>query len=200
LAASIDVAVAMGECNMTSTTLVKPSAVKMGIAFGVAFGIGFGVLSGTWIAITDSALVEGVVAGSIAGIVGGPLFGAAMGAFFAWMLRRMAANRPALDGEDVLLEGAANHVADVESRGGWLYLTDDALHFRAHKLNIQRKPLSLPLDEIRDVAPARALGLIPNALTVTTTRGTREKFIVNARGTWIAAIRNAVQRQPATVS
>jgi hypothetical protein len=161
------------------------SPVRTGVLTGIAFGALFGAYN---IIFVD------VVGGIVAGLVGGVLFGLGLGAFVAWQARRTAANRPSLAGESVLHEGTANHVANVESRGGWLYLTDKGLHFRAHKINVQRGPLFLALADIVDVAPARALGLIPNALTVTTMQGSREKFIVNDRNGWIAAIRDATRK------
>ncbi|MGF1623418.1 MAG: hypothetical protein ACFCVH_00930 [Alphaproteobacteria bacterium] len=160
------------------------SAVKLGIYTGIAFGVLFGGYM---------AIVQDPMGGILAGVIAGPLFGLGMGLFFAWMARRTAANRPAM-GEDVIREGPANHVAGVESRGGWLYLTDTALHFRAHKVNLQRHALTIALADIVDLAPARSLGLFPNAFTVTTGQRGREKFIVGDRKAWIAAIQQARQR------
>lgn len=175
---------------MTASAIAGPSALKMGLAMGVAFA----VLFGGGIALTQSD----VAAGIFAGVLGGPLFGLAMGGFLGWMSRRMARNRPALAGENALLEGTANHVANAEARGGWLYLTDTALHFKAHKLNIQRGGLSIPLADIAEVVPARALGLFPTAIAVGTRQGKREKFVVQQRAAWIDAIRIAMQRLPSS--
>jgi len=158
-------------------------------ATGIASGILFGVLFGAYYAIFIDP-----IAGIIAGIVGGLLFGLAMGFVFAWLLRRLEVHRPSRTGETVLREATGNHVANVESRGGWVYLTDQALHFKAHRLNVQRQPLTIALADIADIAPSRALGLIPNAFSVTTKAGARSKFIVNDRNGWIAAIQVARQR------
>ena len=96
--------------------------------------------------------------------------------------------------EGAIFEGAANHFVKAESVGGKLYLTQEALVFVSHALNIQRHELVIPIAEIADLSLSKSLGIVPNGLTVHTSSGTEEKFVVNKRNTWIEkinALRNA---------
>ena len=90
--------------------------------------------------------------------------------------------------EGTIFETAANHFSGAESVGGKLYLTQNALIFVSHKLNIHNHELTIPIVEIADLELSNNLGLVPNGLTVHTKSGTTEKFVVNKRKVWIEKI------------
>jgi predicted NAD/FAD-binding protein len=89
---------------------------------------------------------------------------------------------------DAIYEGAANHFMGVESVGGRLYLTADALIFVSHAANIQVHRLTIPIRDIRNVKAVPTLGIVPNGILVETYSGKAERFVVNKRETWITEI------------
>ena len=91
--------------------------------------------------------------------------------------------------EGTIYEGAANHFIGIESVGGKLYLTKEALIFVSHKLNIQTHEMVIPIEEIASYALCNNLGFVPNGLTIYTKSGRSEKFVVNKRKVWVEKIR-----------
>ena len=84
----------------------------------------------------------------------------------------------------IIYEGAANHYAGIEGVGGKLYLTQNALVFISHKLNIQNHELVIPIVEIETFSLSNNLGFVPNGLTIHTKSGKNERFVVNRRKVW----------------
>ena len=85
---------------------------------------------------------------------------------------------------DVIYSGAANHFLNGESVGGGLYLMNDKVLFKSHKLNIQNHELLLDINEVAEVHFYNTLGIIPNGLEIRTTNGKVEKFVVYKRKIW----------------
>jgi hypothetical protein len=154
-----------------------------GLAFGVAMGVFLGVMTGS----------------GYYGFHGGFFSGFA----FGWALKRflgitgsapaappLDARAAGFDGDETVLEhGPANHFKGLEGVGGKLFLTERRLRFRSHGFNVQNHDESYPLEDIVAVEPARTLGIIPNGLLVQLRDGRRERFVVTARGSWVASIR-----------
>ena len=84
-------------------------------------------------------------------------------------------------GEKVIFEAGANHFVNGEGVGGKIFVTDHNIIFRSHKYNIQKHTLVIPLSDISRIKPTRSFGLINNGLTVITTPGKKEKFVVAER-------------------
>lgn len=89
-----------------------------------------------------------------------------------------------LSNRSLIYSGAANHFLNGESVGGGLYLTNDKLLFKSHKLNFQNHELLLDINKIAEVCFCNTLGIIPNGLEIRTTNGDIEKFVVYRRATW----------------
>jgi len=150
----------------------------------LAAALPFGVMIGITI-----WFFRGPVPGIFAGIVGGIAFGLAL-----TNIQRSVANRFSIKSEDyegarILCQGPANHFKGMESRGGWLILTEKALHFRNHRHNIDNTDLSLSLTEIASVRASNTLGVIPNGLLVSTDDGPPHRFVVQTRGRWLDTFR-----------
>jgi hypothetical protein len=92
--------------------------------------------------------------------------------------------------EQLLKESPANLVRTVGRVGGWLYLTDQRLLFQPHRFNFNKDELSIPLLEIEEVGDYAVAGWIPTGLQITTSEGVR-RFVINVRGAWIKAIKDA---------
>jgi len=168
------------------------------------FALGAGILYGLlmWLMLVLVVRHPVAVAGReavLAGVIFGPLFAWMMISFShsAWVKR--SATPTFEPGERVVREGPANHFRRLEAVGGWLYLTNQRLVFKSHRLNIQRHQLSLPLDRIATARPSMTAWVIPNGLQVLTKDGRGERFVVEGRGEWVAALTAAQQSLPASV-
>ena len=109
---------------------------KTSLLGGASFGAFMGILFG---------LRYGPVAGVLGGLGSGLLFSQSIGAFVARQRVKFSGQCPLSEGERVIKEGPVNHLRRAEGVGGWLYLTNERLYFRSHKVNIQVHELSLPL-------------------------------------------------------
>ena len=96
-------------------------------------------------------------------------------------------------GEQVVKEGAASLQKNIETLGGWLFLTDQRLVFEAHKLNVQGGTTEIELSNVQSSRPSwtRFLGFIPlfpNSLAIFTKQGKEYRFVLFGRHAWAAAI------------
>jgi hypothetical protein len=99
--------------------------------------------------------------------------------------------RPLLEeNERILYEGSANHLKGWEGTGGRLYLTSQRLIFKSHTLNAKTDEWQVSLQDILDVTPTSALGIVPNQLSVKTKNGV-EKFVVFGRDKWLKLTQDA---------
>ncbi|MDQ3721013.1 MAG: GRAM domain-containing protein [Actinomycetota bacterium] len=93
----------------------------------------------------------------------------------------------------VVREGRANLQRGAETVGGRLFLTDRRLIFESHKLNVQKGPTVLGLDEIESVEKAwtKFLGVVPlapNSLAVRTRGGSEHRLVLPRRADWLEAL------------
>lgn len=93
------------------------------------------------------------------------------------------------DNEIIKLQTPANHVKGPEVVRGVLFLTNQRLVFKSHKINIQVHELTIPLLEIREVYKHKRLGIIDNGLTINTISNKGEKFIVEKNDEWVKYLR-----------
>lgn len=167
--------------------------VKTTIITGIAFGMPMGVLTG---------LLEGLARGSSYGflfglftaVASGLAFGLTLAVFLAIQRRRFSQARPEFVSEHLLHDGPANHFFHGEGVGGWLYLTEQRLLFRSHKINIQPHELSVPLTDIVEVRAVRTAKIFPNGLSLVTRHGLDERFVVENHKKWCNEIARAQAR------
>ncbi|MCC5052541.1 hypothetical protein [Xanthomonas campestris] len=105
----------------------------------------------------------------------------------------------------VLQQAPANLQRGLETVGGRLLLTADALHFQPHAFNIQTQSLTIMLLQIASLQSCwtRLLGLLPlapNSLAVQLADGSEHRFVLGKRDQWMHAIQAAcdAKRQAAT--
>lgn len=103
-----------------------------------------------------------------------------------------SAHQPTSEAEEVVGKFAVNLMRGVEGVGGRLIVTNQRLLFEAHKLNFQRTPLEVPLDQISDVAESRIMGVLPNGVTVTCHSGEQHRFVSWNRTKIVAAIKQSM--------
>ncbi len=90
--------------------------------------------------------------------------------------------------EQTLAEVGANLFRGIESVGGRMRLTDRRIVFEPHRLNLQRQPVEIPLDEVVLVRKRNTWLLVPNGFLVRTREGTDYKFVVSGRARLIRLI------------
>lgn len=158
------------------------SALTFGLPFAVAMTLLLSILVGPGRALA---------AGPIAGL----LFGVLLAGFVAAQRRSMEVTGGLLDGERVLHQGPANHRIGAEMRGGWLVLTERALHFRPHDMNANKSPVRLELRAVRAFAEARTMGLIANAIALEQGDGAVTQFVVQDRKEWLRQLAAALPQR-----
>ncbi|MGZ5283455.1 MAG: GRAM domain-containing protein, partial [Bacteroidia bacterium] len=92
-------------------------------------------------------------------------------------------------GENIVFETPANHFKGIEAVGGSLYLTSKRLVFKSHKLNIQNHEFSIDLVEIKSVDRYKSIGLADNGLSIITSKGVTEKFVVEQIEEWVKLLK-----------
>ena len=95
--------------------------------------------------------------------------------------------------EQIIKKGTANLQRNIESVGGKLYLTNQRLVFKAHKINVQGGSTELELSDIQSSEKCWTkffgfLPIMPNSLAVYTKKGKEYRFVLFGRGAWAAAI------------
>ncbi|RZJ35889.1 MAG: hypothetical protein EOO51_03480 [Flavobacterium sp.] len=94
-----------------------------------------------------------------------------------------------VDEKDIVYSGLANHFIKGEAAGGKLYLLNNRIVFKSHRINLQNHELSIELDAINNIEFFNTLGLVPNGLKIIADNKT-EKFVVNGRRQWKSKIEN----------
>jgi len=98
-------------------------------------------------------------------------------------------------GQKIIYSGPATHYVNSIGIGGTLYLTTDKIEFLSHVLPVQDHRQVLMINQISTVKSCKILGVVPNALLITTNSGELEKFAVSNNRYWkeeIEALLNQV--------
>jgi hypothetical protein len=99
--------------------------------------------------------------------------------------------------ERIVRQGPANLQKNVETVGGWLYLTTRRLVFESHKFNLQRGITEIDLADVTGIEKCwtKFLGVLPvcpNSLAVFTRGGGDFRFVLFSRGEWATAIQAGI--------
>lgn len=89
------------------------------------------------------------------------------------------------ENQSVIKMGVANHFRKAEAVGGRLYLLNNCIRFKPHKLNFQNHELEIALHDVSKITTFNSLGLIPNGIKIHTSNGGAEKFVVTGRKDWL---------------
>ena len=100
---------------------------------------------------------------------------------------------PTLDPEETAFDVGANLKRGIESVGGRLVVTNQALHFKSHALNLQKMPLDLRYDEIVGVTKRNNLGFVPNGLELQLKSGESYRLTINKRNEIAAYIESRIK-------
>lgn len=148
-------------------------------------GLAFGMLTGP-----SLSYLVGSPAGIYLGLAVGLSLGLLVAACDEWQRSQFSRDSPCEEGEALVTQGPALHFRNWEAVGGWLYLTDRRLIFRAHGFNVQDPELTIPLEEIREVKNCWMAWILPDGLRIVTVNGT-ESFVVQGRHVWNEEINRA---------
>jgi tetratricopeptide (TPR) repeat protein len=88
--------------------------------------------------------------------------------------------QPLEDAEEIQGKFGANLFRGWEGVGGRIIVTNRRLLFEAHRYNVQREPLDIPLHDISDIVPSKTLYLVPNGITIACHSGQQYRFVVSA--------------------
>ncbi len=98
------------------------------------------------------------------------------------------------DDEKIVKKDHANFDSEMEKLHGALYLTTERLVFVGYVMGMDRKYLKeVSLGALKQVATARSLGIIPNALVVKTAEKEKLRFVIQHRNEWYQALRECLE-------
>ncbi|MDB5202763.1 MAG: hypothetical protein JWQ27_2172 [Ferruginibacter sp.] len=159
---------------------------KAGLSFGIFMTVFF-ILSRVFTEddLTAKRLMIIVFSACSGGIIAGLLFAWLTGWLAKSKFVSQATKIDTQPAETILFETPANHFKGMEAVGGMLYLTNQRLVFKSHKLNFQNHQLALSLSDITQVHRYKTLGLVNNGLAVKTNMGKSEKFVVEQVEEWV---------------
>ena len=179
----------------------KSNRVKSGLFFGVTmtiFNIGWDLA--TEKNFTSGHLTKVIVSALIGGALAGLLFGWLIGLFAKSKFVNKTTKIDLPSNENVQFETPANHFKGIEAVGGRLYLTNERLMFKSHKLNFQNHSLSIDLKNIVAVGRYKTLGLVNNGLSITTTQSMTEKFVVEQIDEWVNVLESKMSTKQITTA
>lgn len=157
--------------------VIKPNPMKLSALAGFLFGLCFFLLVLGLFRNLDLSIRVGVSAASLFAI-----------SVFLLLKKVFNFNKevPAdLKSETMIACGPANHYAGAEVRGGWLYLSEQALTFKSHNMNIQNAESKILVSEIQNIENFNQFGVFKTGLIVNLKSGAKEKFILNERPMWL---------------
>lgn len=137
-------------------------------------------------------LVYGVLMGlswgnMTTGIIAGVLFGVLLTVCMAIFSKHIEKESEHLRAEiskvrKIICEGPASHKKGVNAIGGWLFLSEDAIEYYPHKMNIGDQNIPILLDDISDVETKL------NQLKIHTKTNETFIFVVNKANLWKQSI------------
>jgi len=134
---------------------------------------------------TSKNIIIAIITSLLTGLFAGLLFGLIIGWFKKSKFTDYASSIALDENESIKLYTPANHFKGLEGVGGILFLTNKRLYFKSHKINIQVHELTIPKENIKEAFKHKTLGIINNGLTVITSNGQKEKFVVEKVNEWI---------------
>ena len=159
----------------------KRNSLFAGLAFGLLFGLFF-------------AFRYDIQYALISGPISGLLFGLGMYFFITSKTVKRQTQIEVNKGQDIIRSGSANHFKNREAVGGKLYLLADSIQFKSHRFNVQNHEMKIELEEIKEIRMFNTLGIISNGLELKLMNGQIEKFVVDGRKQWRAAIERQKNR------
>ncbi|MBN7811777.1 hypothetical protein J0A68_12535 [Algoriphagus sp. H41] len=96
------------------------------------------------------------------------------------------------ENERIEVEGPANLFRGIEGVGGKLFLTNEKLTFKAHKLNIQNGQTTIDYKQITEVSRRKTAKLLDNGIRIKTADGKKHDFVLGERDLWIEKINEKV--------
>lgn len=123
------------------------------------------------------------------GIIGGLLFGAPLTLFNLFLSKKMNKIRFEIEKyQRILFDGVANHWDGNISSGGWLFLTEEYLFFKAHKFNYSTRDIKILCEDIKQVSRSFKI----NSIKILCKDGHIEAFVVNERKKWISKLNEQI--------
>lgn len=155
--------------------MVYKNGIKEWALMCCGCGLAYGVLMGLfW-----SNMTKGIIAGVLFGV----LFTVTMAIFTKHIEKKSVHLRAEISKvRKIICEGPANHKKGVNGIVGWLFLSEDAIEFYPHKMNIGGQNIPILLDDISNVETKS------NKLKIQTKENVTFTFVVNKAKLWKQSI------------
>lgn len=160
------------------------NAIVSGLVFGYLVSLMFFFL----ISVTDS-LMAALKAWLLLGLAGALVWVACVVPLLLFQNAKAKKMCRIIESQGrVLFNGPAGHFRGMISDGGWLYLTDEGLLFKPHKMNLSWQDVWIPNAMIVGVERYKNMGIVSNGLLLTLKDETQEKFTANWSREWVRII------------
>ena len=132
----------------------------------------------------------------------GVFFGIFMGIGFPYVIKKFGKKftsklekniKPRLvENEKIEVEGSANLFRGMEGVGGKIFLTNEKVIFKSHKINIQKGQTDIKYGSIFEIIKRKTARLIDNGMRIKTKDGKEFDFVLNERDTWIEKLNEKI--------
>jgi hypothetical protein len=152
---------------------------KNGIKEWTLMCCGCGLAYGFFISLFYGDMTMGI----IAGVLCGTLFTLCRAIFSKLIEKKSAHLRAEISKvRKIICEGPANHKKGANSIGGWLFLSEDAIEFYPHKMNIGGQNIPILIDDILNIETKS------KQLKIHTKANETFTFVVNKANLWKQSI------------
>ena len=159
---------------------IKSSAIAGGF-FTVWMSIYYALMYGKWV-------------GLIGGVASGVLFTLFVTLALYHQNKQLKEIKCNLLAQRVIVhEGTASRRAGIGGCGGWLFLTNDDVIFKANDFNFQKRECYISLEDISRITKKNNLGIVPDGIVMILNDGTPMRFAVQNREVWIREIEQALK-------
>ena len=142
-------------------------------------------------------LVDNLVYGIFAGVFFGTFFGLAMNMLLKRQAKKAQCVKNQLSNEHIIIfDSAAYYSFGWANVDGWLYLTEDALLFKANGNSAKSESAKrlIPIHAISNIEAYTKFGVFPNGLRIIA-YDIHYEFLVDDRDNWIRFIKLSMSLQ-----
>ncbi|HKJ34900.1 MAG TPA: GRAM domain-containing protein [Balneolales bacterium] len=154
--------------------------MKKAVITSIPFAI---VMTLMFYLMNDTGLVQAIISGLLSGFIW-IVFLRLMSRLLYNSIKKKVYFRPRSN-EELIFESPANHFKNKEAVGGLLSITNERIVFQSHDLNLQNHKWEISTSDIKKLTERKTWGIIPNGLTIETSKNAIEKFVVDEPDKWV---------------
>ena len=124
--------------------MIYKNGIKEWVLLGCLSGLLYGFFMGLFF--------KNIVIGIIVGVLFGAIFAACIAIFSKKFEKKSECLRAEISQvRKIICEGPATHINGKNAIGGWMFLSEDAIEFYPHKMNVGGENMAILIDDITNV-------------------------------------------------